>query len=176
LQRLGIPFAAEAPGVPEDALPDESPAVRAMRLAAAKAEAVALRHPGAVVIGSDQVCAAGRRVLDKPGTVERACEQLSVLSGKTARFLTAVAIRHWHSGLSLNHLDTVTVRFRPLSRAEITRYVEREQPLDCAGSFKSEALGITLFEAVQSSDPTSLVGLPLIWVAGALRQAGYWLP
>jgi len=176
LERLGIPFSAESPGVPENHLADEPPANRALRLARAKADAVAARHPGAVVIGSDQVAAAGDTVLDKPETSVRAREQLARLSGNTARFLTAVSIRCHSVAIHLDHLETVTVRFRPLSAAEIERYVAREQPLDCAGSFKSEALGITLFEAVESRDPTALVGLPLIWVAQALRQAGYTLP
>ena len=176
LERLGIPFSAESPGVSENHLADESPADRALRLAIAKADAVAARHPGAVVIGSDQVAAAGDTVLDKPETAVRAREQLARLSGSTARFLTAVSIRSHNAAIRLDHLETVTVRFRPLSAAEIERYVAREQPLDCAGSFKSEALGITLFEAVESRDPTALVGLPLIWVAQALRQAGFQLP
>ena len=176
LERLGFPFSAESPGVHEDHLADEKPESRACRLAAAKAEAVAVRHPDAVVIGSDQVACAGDTVLDKPHTAVRAREQLARLSGNTARFLTAVSIRCQSAGIRLDHLDIVTVRFRPLCADEIERYVAREQPLDCAGSFKSEALGITLFEAVESRDPTSLVGLPLIWVAKALRQVGFQLP
>ncbi len=176
LERLGIPFSTQSPGVHEDHLVDEKPESRACRLATAKAEAVAARHPDAVVVGSDQVACTGDTVLDKPHTSVRAREQLARLSGSTARFLTAVSIRHQNAGIQLDHMDVVTVRFRPLTADEIERYVAREQPLDCAGSFKSEALGVTLFESVESWDPTGLVGLPLIWVAQALRQAGYQLP
>jgi len=175
LERLGLPFTVESPGVDEADLPGEPPGERALRLAAAKAEAVALRHPGAVVIGSDQVAAAGGVILDKPGTAERACQQLRHLSGGLARFHTACAVRWHNSGFSVNHLETVTVSVRDLSEDEIRNYVDREQPLNCAGSFKSEGLGIALFSRIESDDPTALVGLPLIWLAGALRQAGYRL-
>jgi septum formation protein len=175
LERLGVPFAVEAPDVEEAQLAGEPPTERALRLAAAKAEAVALRHPGAVVIGSDQVAAAGGMILDKPGTVERACQQLRHLAGSQARFHTACAVRWHNTGFSVNHLDTVTVSVRDLTTDEISAYVAREQPLNCAGSFKSEGLGIALFSRIESEDPTALVGLPLIWLAGALRQAGYRL-
>jgi septum formation protein len=175
LERLGVPFAVEAPDVDEGHLAGEPPTERALRLAAAKAEAVALRHPGAVVIGSDQVAAAGGVILDKPGTVERACQQLKHLAGSQARFYTACAVRWHNTGFSVNHLDTVTVAVRDLAVEEIAAYVAREQPLNCAGSFKSEGLGIALFSRIESEDPTALVGLPLIWLAGALRQAGYRL-
>jgi len=175
LERLGVAFAVEAPDVDEAPLAGEPPTERALRLAAAKAEAVARRHPGAVVIGSDQVAAAGGVILDKPGTVERACQQLKHLAGSQARFYTACAVRWHNTGFSVNHLDTVTVAVRDLTTEEIAAYVAREQPLNCAGSFKSEGLGIALFSRIESEDPTALVGLPLIWLAGALRQAGYRL-
>lgn len=175
LERLGVPFAVEAPGVDEAYRAGEPPMERALRLAAAKAEAVAVRHPGAVVVGSDQVAAAGGVILDKPGTVERACQQLKHLAGSQARFHTACAVRWHNTGFSVNHLDTVTVAVRDLTSDEIAAYVAREQPLNCAGSFKSEGLGIALFSRIESEDPTALVGLPLIWLAGALRQAGYRL-
>jgi septum formation protein len=175
LERLGIPFSVEGSDVDEVHLQGEPATERALRLAAAKAEAVALRHPGAVVIGSDQVAAAGGVVLDKPGTVERACQQLKHLAGSQARFHTACAVRWHNTGFSVNHLETVTVAVRDLTAAEITAYVAREQPLNCAGSFKSEGLGIALFSRIESEDPTALVGLPLIWLASALRQAGYSL-
>jgi septum formation protein len=175
LERLGLPFTTEAPDVDEAHLPGEPPTERALRLAMAKAETVALRHPGAVVIGSDQVAAAGGVILDKPGTAERACQQLRHLAGGQARFHTACAVRWHNSGFSVNHLETVTVAVRDLTTAEIAAYVEREQPLNCAGSFKSEGLGIALFSRIESEDPTALVGLPLIWLAGALRQTGYQL-
>jgi septum formation protein len=175
LERLGLAFTVEAPEVDEAHLPGEPATERALRLAAAKAEAVALRHPGAVVIGSDQVAAAGGVILDKPGTVERAQQQLRHLSGSQARFHTACAVRWHNTGYSVNHLETVTVAVRDLTPVEIENYVAREQPLNCAGSFKSEGLGIALFARIESEDPTALVGLPLIWLAGALRQAGYAL-
>jgi septum formation protein len=175
LERLGVPFAVESPDVEEAPLAGEPATERALRLAAAKAEAVAVRHPGAVVIGSDQVAAAGGVILDKPGTVERACRQLRHLSGSQARFHTACAVRWHNTGFSVNHLETVTVAVRNLTTEEIAAYVAREQPLNCAGSFKSEGLGIALFSRIESEDPTALVGLPLIWLAGALRQAGYRL-
>jgi septum formation protein len=175
LERLGLPFSVEGSDVDEAHLAGEPATERALRLAAAKAEAVALRHPGAVVIGSDQVAAAGGVVLDKPGTVERACQQLKHLAGSQARFHTACAVRWHNTGFSVNHLETVTVAVRDLTPAEIAAYVDREQPLNCAGSFKSEGLGIALFSRIESEDPTALVGLPLIWLASALRQAGYSL-
>jgi septum formation protein len=175
LERLGLTFTVESPDVDEAHLPDEPPTERALRLAAAKAEAVALRNPRAVVIGSDQVAAAGGVILDKPGTAERAIQQLKHLSGSQARFHTACAVRWHNTGYSVNHLESVTVAVRDLTTAEIENYVAREQPLNCAGSFKSEGLGIALFSRIESEDPTALVGLPLIWLAGALRQAGYRL-
>jgi septum formation protein len=133
-------------------------------------------HPEAIVIGSDQVAAVGDRVLDKPGNAENCRAQLSALSGNTARFLTGCAVVGAAAGVRLSHLDTTTVTFRALQPQEIVRYVEREQPFDCAGGFKVEALGITLFERIESADPTALIGLPLIWLASALRQAGYLAP
>jgi 7-methyl-GTP pyrophosphatase len=175
LERLGLDFSVEAPEVDEEHLQGEPPTERALRLAAAKAEAVAVRNPRAVVIGSDQVAAAGGVVLDKPGTAERAIQQLKHLSGSQARFHTACAVRWHNTGYSVNHLETVTVAVRDLTTPEIENYVAREQPLNCAGSFKSEGLGIALFSRIESEDPTALVGLPLIWLAGALRQAGYTL-
>ena len=175
LDRLGLAFAVEPSEVDEAHVPGEPPTERALRLAIAKAETVAVRNPGAVVIGSDQVAAAGGVVLDKPGTVERACQQLRHLSGSQARFHTACAVRWHNTGFSVNHLETVTVSVRDLSAGEIENYVAREQPLNCAGSFKSEGLGIALFSRIESEDPTALVGLPLIWLAGALRRAGYAL-
>lgn len=176
LGRLGLPFQVESPGVDETALPGEAPAARAARLAAAKAMAVALRHPGALVIGSDQVAALGDTVLDKPGNAERCRAQLATLSGKTASFHTACTLVGLESGVNLAHTDTTRVVARRLTPDEIARYVEREQPFDCAGGFKVEALGIALFERVDSQDPTALIGLPLIWLADALRRAGLAAP
>jgi septum formation protein len=176
LERLGLDFTVADPGVDERAKPGESPAARASRLAAAKADAVAGLHPDAIVIGSDQVAALGHRLLDKPGTAEICRARLSALSGNRARFLTGCAVIGASAGFRLTHLDTTTVMFRGLDAQEIARYVEREKPFDCAGGFKVEALGVTLFERVDSHDPTALIGLPLIWLASALRQAGYPAP
>ena len=175
LARLGVPFSVEGPGVDEVQLVGESPPERARRLAAAKAQAVALRHPEAVVIGGDQVAAAGELILEKPRTLAHAREQLSALSGAQARFYTACAISG-PAGFSAAHLDETRVVFRSLSAPEIERYVAREQPLDCAGGFKAEALGVALFERVESCDPTALIGLPLIWVASMLRRLGHAVP
>jgi septum formation protein len=176
LERFGLPFEAVRPQVGEEHLAGEIPSDRAMRLAVAKAEEVAARHPGAVAIGSDQVAAAGHKVLDKPGDAATCRSQLATLSGTDARFYTGCAVIGPSGSVRLVHLDTTTVFFRSLSSKEIERYVEREKPFDCAGGFKVEALGITLFESVESKDPTALIGLPLIWLAGALRRAGYPLP
>ena len=176
LERFGLPFEAVRPQVGEEHLAGEIPSDRAMRLAVAKAEEVAARHPGAVVIGSDQVAAAGHNVLDKPGDAATCRSQLATLSGTDARFYTGCAVIGPSGSVRLVHLDTTTVFFRSLSSKEIERYVEREKPFDCAGGFKVEALGITLFESIESKDPTALIGLPLIWLAGALRRAGYPLP
>lgn len=176
LERIAPPFEAISPGVSEAAVGSELPRERAVRLSLAKARAVAEKHPGAIVIGSDQVCAAGQRVLDKPGNETTCRAQLAALSGHTANFHTGCAVVGLEAGLTLEHLDTTSVTFRRLTETEISRYVAREKPFDCAGGFKVEALGITLFESIDSTDPTALIGLPLIWLAGALRQAGYLLP
>jgi len=176
LQRLGLEFSAQAPGIEERHVPGEAPEARARRLASEKARAVATRAPEAVVIGSDQVAAAGAQVLDKPGDLAGARAQLSALAGQRAHFHTACAVVHRASGLEALHLDTTVVSVRALAPAEIERYLERERPFDCAGSFKVEALGIALFERIDSEDPTALIGLPLIWLAATLRRAGYALP
>lgn len=176
LGRFGLTFEAEDSGVEETALARELPMDRAVRLALAKAQAVAARHPQALVIGSDQVAAGPDGVLDKPGDAGRARAQLARLSGSTARFYTACTLIHSDAGVRLAHLDTTTVRFRRLSEAEIERYVAHDAPYDCAGGFKAERLGIALMESIDSSDPTALIGLPLIWLAGALRSAGLRLP
>jgi septum formation protein len=176
LARLAIDFEVIAPGVSEEALPGESPADRALRLATAKARAVSTRHPDALVIGSDQVASLGAEVLDKPGDAERCRAQLAHLSGRSAHFYTACVLMAARPPVHLAHVDTTTVIFRRLIAAEIARYVERERPFDCAGGFKAEGLGIALFDCIESQDPSALIGLPLIWLAGALRGAGYPLP
>lgn len=176
LERIAPPFEVVSPGVDEAAHRGEAPRARAVRLSLAKARAVAERHPRAIVIGSDQVAALGEHVLDKPGDEETCRTQLTALSGRTAQFFTGCAVVGIEASLTLEHLDTTTVAFRMLSDTEIRRYIAREQPLDCAGGFKVETLGITLFERIESNDPTALIGLPLIWLASALRSAGYLLP
>jgi septum formation protein len=176
LERLALPFDMVAPEVSEADVANEPPALRAQRLALAKAQAVAQRYPDAIVLGSDQVASLAGHVLHKAVHAARCREQLTALSGKSAPFHTACAVVGVSAGVSLAHLDTTTVVFRTLASDEIARYVEREKPFDCAGSFKAEALGISLFERIDSSDPSALVGLPLIWVAQALRGCGYALP
>ena len=176
LERLGLPFTALPPHTPEDTLPGELPPDRALRLAIAKAQAVASQHPEAVIIGSDQVAAVGSKILDKPGDATRCRAQLTAASGSSARFHTACAVIAPQTGIRMVHIDTTTVYFRSLSDQEIDRYVERERPFDCAGGFRAEGLGISLFESIESRDPTAIVGLPLIWVACALRRAGFVLP
>lgn len=173
LARLGLPFECVAPGVDETPGDGEPPEALALRLARAKAAAVATVIEGpALVLGSDQCLALDGRILGKPGSVEAACAQLAASSGRRVRFLTAVAVRRVPDGAESTHLDATDVEFRRLDADSIRRYVERERPLDCAGSFKSEGLGIALFERIDSSDPTALVGLPLIATARMLRELG----
>lgn len=175
LERFGVPFETISPGVDETQQATEEPLDLAHRLARLKAEAIAAHHPNTVVIGSDQVAACGRLVLGKPDNEERCREQLNAMSGLRVNFYTGVHVVNW-KGDRESHLDVTTVLFRSLSEDEIARYVAREKPLDCAGGFKVEGLGITLFERIDSQDPTALIGLPLIWLAGALRRAGFTLP
>jgi septum formation protein len=180
LSRLKIPFECAAPGVDETRLPDEAAHDLVVRLAAAKAAAVAARHPEAWVIGSDQVAVLSddgkrERIFGKPGSASQCREQLSLCSGRTLAFLTAVAVMH-QAKLREEFVDTTRVTFRTLDSSEIERYVMRESPLDCAGGFKSEGLGIALCESIESTDPTALIGLPLIRLAAALRGAGFPLP
>ncbi|HIE1097823.1 Maf family nucleotide pyrophosphatase [Stenotrophomonas maltophilia] len=174
LQRLGLPFDCARPDVDETPSDGETPLTLATRLAAAKAAEVAARHPGAWVIGSDQVADLNGQPLGKPGTVEAACAQLAAMSGQTVRFHTAISLTR--EGESLTAVDLTEVRFRALGHDEIARYVAAEQPLDCAGSFKCEGLGISLFEAIDNRDPTALIGLPLIALCGLLRKAGFAVP
>lgn len=176
LDRFGLAFAAQDPSVEESRQKGETPRARALRLAELKADAVATRFPNAVVIGGDQVPATSTTILDKPGNAANCREQLKLLSGSTAEFYTACTVRSVDAGLKLSHVDTTAVKLRPLNDAEIDRYIEREKPFDCAGGFKAEALGITLFERIDTEDPTAIVGMPLIWLAGALRAAGFQVP
>ena len=176
LQRLRLPFTVAAPAVDETPLPSEPPAQLAQRLALAKAHAVATLHPEAVVIGSDQVADLAGQPLGKPGDHARATAQLQRMRGHTVVFHTAVAVVCHASGFAQTDLAPVRVRFRELSDAEIERYLRAEQPYDCAGSAKSEGLGISLLEAIDSDDPTALIGLPLIRTCRLLRAAGLVLP
>ena len=174
LARLRLPFRCEAPDVDETALPGESPAALAERLALAKARAVAARHPQAVVIGSDQVADLAGEALGKPGSHERAAAQLARMSGQALVFQTAVAVVA--PSLAAIERAEARVQMRSLSAAEIEAYLRADQPYDCAGSAKVESLGITLLESVESDDPTALIGLPLIRTCRLLRRAGLTLP
>jgi septum formation protein len=172
LSRLHLPFEVAAPDVDETPHPGERPEALARRLALAKAHAVAARHPHAVVIGSDQVADLDGEPLGKPGTHERAVEQLHRMRGRTVVFQTALSVVCQASGFEMSDLAPVKVRFRALSDAEIETYLRLEQPYDCAGSAKSEGLGIALLESIDNDDPTALIGLPLIRTARLLRAAG----
>ncbi len=172
LARLRLPFSCEAPRVDEAQLTGESPIDLARRLALAKAGEVAQRHADAVVIGSDQVAELGGQAIGKPGDHQRAVAQLRVLQGRQVAFHTAVAVLRPARDFAQSALVTVTVRFRPLSDKQIERYLRCEQPYDCAGSAKCEALGIALLESIVSDDPTALIGLPLIRTCSLLTAAG----
>lgn len=172
MERLRLPFTTASPKVDELPRPGESPRALALRLAIAKAEAVSKLNRGAWVVGADQVAECDDDILGKPGSAERARMQLAVCSGRVVTFHTAVRLMT-DSGEAHTHVDVTRVKFRVLTSEEIERYVEIDDPLDCAGSFRSEGLGIVLFERVESEDPTALIGLPLLWLAGALRKAGF---
>jgi septum formation protein len=162
--------------VDEAARGDESARPLVQRLALAKASAAATLTPDAWVIGSDQVAATADRLLGKPANREACIEQLAFASGRTVEFLTACCILRHSTRETFQHIDTTRVRFRALKSDEIARYVDAEQPLDCAGGFKCEGLGIALFESIEARDPTALIGLPLIWVAATLRGCGFAVP
>ncbi|MES3009570.1 MAG: Maf family nucleotide pyrophosphatase [Pseudomonadota bacterium] len=172
LSRLGLPFTTVSPQVDETPKPGESPRDLAMRLALAKAQAVADLHPEAVVIGSDQVADLHGTPLGKPGNHERATHQLQQMRGQTVLFHTAVAVVCAEIGFAQQVMAEVKVRFRMLGDAEIEAYLRTETPYDCAGSAKSEGLGIALLDAIDSDDPTALIGLPLIRTCQLLRAAG----
>lgn len=172
LQRLAVPFSVCAPHVDEQVLPAETPHNMALRLALAKADAVAIQHPEAVVIGSDQVADLHGKALGKPGNHDRAVTQLREMSGQTVVFQTALAVVCKRTGYSEVDLAQVRVKFRSLNDAEIEHYLRAEQPYDCAGSAKSEGLGIALLDDITSDDPTALIGLPLIRTARMIRAAG----
>lgn len=175
LERLRLPFDVARPDVDETPLPGEHPQALARRLAQAKAEAVARGAPDACVIGSDQVAALDAHAIGKSGGREAAIAQLLAMSGREVRFFTAACVLAPGQPAQA-HVDTTTVRFRVLDAQAVARYVDAETPYDCAGSFKCEGLGIALFDAIETHDPTALVGLPLIATARMLRQAGFTLP
>ena len=176
LQRLCKNFQCHAPDIDESARPKEPPADLVKRLARQKAAAIAAQHPGAIVIGSDQVAVFGNQVVGKPGGHVAAVAQLRQFSGQVVEFLTAVSVRCQHNGFSEQHLDVTRVFFRSLCSDEIERYLQQEKPYDCAGAFKAESLGIVLFDKIVSDDPTGLIGLPLITTSAMLRRAGLQLP
>lgn len=176
LQRFGLPFDVARPDIDESPLPGETPQATAERLAVEKARAVAGQFEDALIIGSDQVAHMGDTRFGKPGTIERAIAQLQAMSGRTVVFHTALAVLNTRSGrVQLDAVPT-EVRFRELTDDEIVRYVNKERPLDCAGSAKSEGLGITLLDTLSGDDPNALVGLPLIALARMLRNEGIALP
>lgn len=176
LERLGAPFRCVAPRVDEEALKDDSlaPGELARLLAKAKAASVVESVPHAVVIGSDQLVALDGRVYGKPGTVEKAVEQILALAGHPHELVTAMAVRH--RGMLIEHTDVTTLWMRPLTRAEAERYVAADRPLDCAGAYKLEARGIALFDRIESSDHTAITGLPLIALTTILRDLGFAIP
>ena len=172
LERLGIPFSVADPGLVEERLPGEAPESMARRLAQAKALAVAPRHRDALVIGCDQVAATNGEVLGKPGSHENAVRQLRSLSGREAVFYTAVCVHNTAEGGSPVRVVPCRVTFRALDDGAIERYLAREQPYDCAGSAKSEGLGIALIAKMEGEDPSALVGLPLIALVDLLHEQG----
>jgi septum formation protein len=176
LARLRIPFTMRRPAVDETPLPAEDPRQRAERLARAKAEAIGRLEAASVVIGADQVAACEGLVLGKPGDAAAARAQLRRQSGRSVQFYSAVAVMHGARGYADSFVDLTTVHFRELSAAEIDAYVAADRPFDCAGALRSEALGPSLCQFIDSQDPTGLIGLPLIRLAASLRSCGYALP
>ncbi|MDH3645405.1 MAG: Maf family nucleotide pyrophosphatase [Gammaproteobacteria bacterium] len=176
LARLSVDFSSVAPGTIETRQAGEAPDHLAMRLAREKAQTIAAQHSKSVVIGADQVATRGDTVLGKPGDHEAAHRQLLESSDQGVSFYTAVYLLDPLRGSSEHHLDHTRVHFRSLRDDEIQRYLELEKPYDCAGAFKAEGLGISLFWRINTDDPTALQGLPLIWLASALRRAGFVIP
>jgi septum formation protein len=172
LERLGCPFVIDVPDIDEARLPAESPAALVVRLSQEKARAVAARHTDALIIGSDQVALFGSTILTKPGSPERAIEQLTLMRGATAHFLTGICVHNSRTNRDRAAIERYAVTFRSLTDAAIARYVERDRPFDCAGGFRSEGLGIALFERLEGDDPTSLIGLPLIRLVAMLAAEG----
>ena len=176
LERLGLPFDTAAPGVDETRSFREPVEQLVKRLSRAKAEAVVTRHPGALVIGSDQAAERDGEILGKPGDHATATAQLKAASGKYMKFHTGLCLIDTRDGRVQEYTDVTRVAFRRLTYGEIERYLQAERPYDSAGSFKSEGLGISLFEAMESNDPSALIGLPLIMLCKFLRNVGLELP
>jgi len=176
LQRLGVAFECLSPDIDETPAPGEAAAALVRRLARAKADAVAAQRPHCLIIASDQVADQDGEILTKPGTRARAQRQLAAMAGREVRFLTGLCVLNGRSGGVHEDCVVVTVTFRELTAAEIDRYLEADSPYDCAGSFKSESLGIALLSGMAAPDPTALVGLPLIRLAGMLRSEGLPVP
>lgn len=172
LERLGVPFIHQAPAIDETPFSGEAGAALVERLAFAKAQAVAGEHPGALVIGCDQVCLLDDAILGKPGNRTNAIRQLERASGREVLFLTGLCVLNAATRESRRAVEPFTVHFRALTPAQIEGYVDKERPFDSAGSFRSEGLGIALFERMQGDDPTALVGLPLIRLAAMLAAEG----
>ncbi|OHC45546.1 MAG: septum formation inhibitor Maf [Pseudomonadales bacterium RIFCSPLOWO2_02_FULL_63_210] len=176
LTRLRLPFTWSAPAIDETARPDEDANTLVRRLAEEKARALSLKHPQHLIIGSDQVAVLGNQILGKPQTHERAHAQLLAASGNSVTFLTGLALLDSQSGHCQIDCIPFTVHFRQLNDAQITRYLQAEQPYDCAGSFKAEGLGVSLFRRTEGTDATSLIGLPLIRLVDMLHIAGIDIP
>lgn len=172
LEKLGLPFVCASPNIDETPLANESPAELTSRLATAKARALADRFPRHLIIGSDQVACIDLQILGKPGSAANAAAQLKLASGRRVEFFTGLCLLDSASGETQTRVEGFTVHFRPLSDQQIAAYIDREQPLDCAGSFKSEGLGIALFERLEGDDPNALIGLPLIQLTTMLERAG----
>jgi septum formation protein len=172
LERLQLSIRCMAPEIAENSISGESPAAMAQRLALLKAQAIAQQYPSAIVIGSDQVAEIDGAILGKPGSFDRAQEQLRSSSGRVVQFYTAVALVGLDRGVERLHVEPFKVRFRMLNNIQIANYLRREQPYDCAGSFKIEGLGIALFEALTGNDPTSLEGLPLLKLTELFTEVG----
>ncbi len=176
LDRFLSDYETLTPGIDESAQPGENADELTRRLARAKAEMVSGTRRDALIIGSDQLAVLDDDVLGKPGNHQRAVEQLLAASGKTLRFLTAVCVLDPVTRTRYEHIDETTVRFRQFDRRLADAYLHHDEPYDCAGSFKIEGAGFVLFESVNTDDPTALIGLPMIWLAGTLKELGYLLP
>lgn len=176
LTRLRLPFTWSAPQIDESRRPDEEAEALVRRLSLEKAQALSASHPQHLIIGSDQVAVRGSQIIGKPHTLERAREQLMAASGNSVTFLTGLTLLNSTTGQQQTDCIPFTVHFRPLSEAQIMRYLTAEQPFDCAGSFKAEGLGISLFRSTEGSDSNSLIGLPLIRLVDMLQASGIDIP